>query len=111
MKNIFQISLITFCLFLIVGSINIPDCAFFRNMIVLNDPQVSYEFSKDIDCINENFQIIGDKSTPFKGTIDGKGFTLKNVAINQNLSNVAIFASSESATFKNIVLFVNKFPK
>ena len=107
MKTKLLFFLFTFCLFSSIICVElISSCEALRG-VDLNNALASYDFAKDIDCINEIFLTIGDKSTPFKGTIDGKGFTLKNVAINQNLSNVAIFASSESATFKNIVLFVN----
>jgi hypothetical protein len=108
MKNFVLIFLFSFSFIQIIFSLQINDCNGLVN-VVLNDSQVSYEFSRDIDCSMRNpFPIIGNSTYPFKGSIDGMGFSLLNININTSneTTSVGIFASTLGANFSNIVLSV-----
>ncbi len=81
---------------------------------------VHYELNSDIDFAGTNFQTIFNKGIPFNGTIDGKGFTLKNININitkENLvdnytyvkgtelvANIGVFGELENAKITNLTL-------
>lgn len=61
----------------------------------------------DIDLSGVPFEPIGNSKTyyEFLGTFDGKGHTIKNLAINSSyLQYVGLFGYSEGMTIKNVIL-------
>jgi hypothetical protein len=61
-----------------------------------------YVLNNNIDCNNTTFTSVGGTggSTPFTGTLDGQGHTIKNI----NFNGCGIFCSSNGATIENLTL-------
>lgn len=75
-------------------------------------PSASYEQFVDLDMhrtAKENdvwgeggFVPVGNSTTSFTGSFDGKGFLISNLRIQQPVSNVGLFGRVGSATIKNV---------
>lgn len=63
-----------------------------------------YELINDIDMSSfGNFTPIGiDTNTYFSGTLNGKGFKIKNLTINLTRTNVGLFGFTQNATIQNV---------
>ncbi|MCT4595460.1 MAG: hypothetical protein N4A57_14510, partial [Anaeromicrobium sp.] len=65
----------------------------------------SYKLMNDIDLQGENWEPIGAEKNPFKGTLDGNGFVIKNLTINKSeQKGVGLFSYVEDAKIINITL-------
>lgn len=47
----------------------------------ITDLENNYVLTQDIDCNEQAFVPIGDEDTPFKGSLDGDGFTISNLSL------------------------------
>jgi|GEM_PF-4568989 len=66
-----------------------------------------YELGKDLDLTGRNWTPIGNFFSPFKGHLDGKGFTISNLTIDTGgagTSNLGLFGSTSDAVIRNIGL-------
>lgn len=71
--------------------------------LVNNNPTGNYYLANDIDFAGEAYEVL----TPFKGTLDGKGYSIKNYNMTNGLLTTktqVLFQSADGATFKNITL-------
>lgn len=70
---------------------------------IRNNLSGDYELTNDIDMSSfGNFTPIGNYTTKFKGSLDGKGFKIKNLTINISSQNVGLFGCTENATISNV---------
>ena len=58
----------------------------------------------DLDLGNEEWLPVGTTSNPFKGTFDGNGFTIHNLKVTGNNSNVGLFGVTHEGEIKNLIL-------
>lgn len=64
----------------------------------------SYELSGNVDCDGYTYTPIGNSTTPFEGSLDGNGYTVKNVEYSGS-ANAGIFGYAESSIlFSSIVI-------
>lgn len=70
-----------------------------------------YELGNDIDCdvspynTGNGFVPVGDNSTPFEGTFDGKMFAINGLFINRiGAQSVGLFGEADNATISNVRL-------
>ena len=62
-----------------------------------------YKLTSDIDLENIEWEPIGSSNMPFRGTIDGDGYTISNLSIMSRKQGAAgLFGVVENATLKNI---------
>lgn len=80
----------------------IGNCAQLEEMA--NDLDGNYKVIRDIDCTGTTMTPVGDTSTPFTGTLDGKGFTISNISMSLNQNYVGLFGMTDGATIQNITL-------
>lgn len=73
---------------------------------VRNDITGKYKLMNDINLLGiEWLPIIGENNSPFNGELDGNGFEITNLTINNTSSdNQGLFGASNQAYFKNITL-------
>ena len=64
----------------------------------------SYQLSKGIDLNNLDWQPIGTKVFPFKGSFDGDTHTIKGLYINSVVGYQGLFGSMEGGTIKKVNL-------
>lgn len=73
-----------------------------------NDLSEDYELANDIDLNGVNWTPVGDASTPFTGTFDGKGYTISNLAFDLSSNNAVtyygLFGCCDSVTLTDVVL-------
>ena len=74
---------------------------------IANDLSGTYVLKNDITLSDAEWTPIGTSSDPFKGTLDGKGFTIKGLTVgnganNDSNKNKAFFGFTNGATVKNI---------
>ena len=92
--------------FQIVSSqIEIRNCTALQEMMT-GDSNVKYQLSEDIDCKGKNFISIGNDTEKFYGTLEGNGFGIKNLFINQSSSKnySALFSYGSNCSVSNITL-------
>lgn len=68
------------------------------------DIDLSYALGEYGDYYNggKGWEPIGNSNTPFKGTFDGRGYTIKGLSINSSGQDyIGLFGYAENATFKN----------
>ena len=58
----------------------------------------------DLDLGNEEWLPVGTATNPFKGTFDGNGFTIHNLKVTGNNSNVGLFGVTHNGEIKNLIL-------
>ncbi len=67
-----------------------------------------YTLGNDIDLSTYTGTLdqhpIGNATTPFTGTFDGKNFTISGLAINESGNNVGLFGAIGAATVKNVTV-------
>jgi hypothetical protein len=64
-----------------------------------------YCLASDIDAGTEpNFVPVGDATTPFTGSLDGRGHVVRNLAIRSGKSRVGLFGVMNAAVVKNLTL-------
>lgn len=71
------------------------------------DIDLSYALGEYGDYYNggKGWEPIGNKNTPFKGTFDGRGYTIKGLSINRPEQDyIGLFGYAATATFKNCKL-------
>lgn len=71
------------------------------------DIDLSYALGEYGDYYNggKGWEPIGNSNTPFKGTFDGRGYTIKGLSINRPEQDyIGLFGYAENATFKNCKL-------
>ncbi|HEY5511134.1 MAG TPA: GLUG motif-containing protein [Prolixibacteraceae bacterium] len=64
----------------------------------------SYQLSKNIDLNNLDWQPIGTKDLPFKGSFDGNTHTIKGMYINSVVGYQGLFGSLEGGTLEGGIL-------
>ena len=70
---------------------------------IANDLSGTYVLKNDITLSDNEWTPIGTKDNPFKGTLDGKGFTIKGLTVGNGANdNKAFFGFTNGATVKNI---------
>ena len=76
-----------------------------------NKLAASYALSGDIDMSgNPNLKPIGSLAAPFKGSFDGKGFTVSNITMNYSgLDEVALFSATDNAQIANVKITQSSF--
>ncbi|WP_432406681.1 GLUG motif-containing protein [Wukongibacter sp. M2B1] len=68
-----------------------------------DDLSAYYKLGKDIDLENEEWEPIGDEAIWFTGTLDGDGYSIKNLKINREERDyVGLFGYIRGATIKNL---------
>ena len=60
------------------------------------------ELLGDVDCKDINFQPIGSIDKPFKGTLKGNSYKIRNVEINSSSEFVGVFGFGTSSRIENI---------
>lgn len=71
-----------------------------------NNPSGSYYLANDIE-IPANLSLFTDSRTPFTGTLDGNGHTIKGytyTAASDDLMHAALFCRTKNASFKNLTM-------
>jgi len=64
-----------------------------------------YRLGNDIDLENMEWMPIGTQEAMFKGSLDGNGYSIKNLYINKPTVNyIGLFACAEKATIKNLTI-------
>ena len=74
---------------------------------IKNDLSAYYKLTKSIDLTKICNESDGTGWTPidgFYGFLDGNGFMIKNLVINRNANNQALFSTTRGATIMNIGL-------
>jgi hypothetical protein len=81
---------------------SIGDCA---ALMALDDSQSSdnINLTADIDCTSQSASPLFVTS-PFRGTFDGNGHTIRNVTLNESSDNVGIISQSNGATIRDLKL-------
>ena len=74
---------------------------------IANDLSGTYVLKNDITLSDAEWTPIGTSSDPFKGTLDGKGFTIKGLTVGNGAkddsnNNKAFFGFTNGATVQNI---------
>ena len=70
---------------------------------IANDLSGTYVLKNDITLSDAEWTPIGTSSDPFKGTLDGKGFTIKGLTVGNGANDdKAFFGFTNGATVKNI---------
>lgn len=75
------------------------------------DIDLSYDLGKYGDYYNggKGWEPIGNSNTPFKGTFDGRGYTIKGLSINRSSQDyIGLFGYTSGATIKNCKLDIVK---
>ena len=67
-----------------------------------NNLAAYYQLANDIDLSGVTWTPIGPSSAPFTGTLDGKGYTIKNLILTSTSQYVGLFGVVSSGTIKNI---------
>lgn len=76
----------------------------FENLVYSFEGKTVY-LANDIDAAGCSLQPVGTSSEPFKGTFDGQGHEVKNIAIEDNKNNgVGFFGYVLGGTIKNLIL-------
>lgn len=68
-----------------------------------NKLDVYYKLGANIDLTGRTWQTIGNQTTPFKGELNGNGYTIKNLTINKDEDYIGLFGYNQG-TLKNIKL-------
>ena len=71
-----------------------------------NNPSGSYYLANDIE-VPANLSLFTDSRTPFTGTFDGNGHTIKNYTYStttEDLMHAGLFCRTKNASFKNLTM-------
>lgn len=75
---------------------------------IRNDLGGSYRLTADIDLAGyssgDGWEPIGDGGSPFIGTFDGNGYTVRNLTIDSTANSVGLFGATQGATIANVRL-------
>ena len=109
MRNLYQYGL------LFLGSValtapaaaqtQISTCADLQAM--QNDLDGDYVLAGDVDCagFGTGFEPVGTNAARFTGTLDGQGYTIRNLTIQKSgTSAVGLFGSADGAVIENVTL-------
>ncbi len=85
---------------------NITNCSELQN---ISQADGNYQLANDIDCAGVNFSPLVfasqfNSNEPFTGVLDGNNFSITNLLLSTNSSNIALFSTSYGADFKNLTL-------
>ena len=80
----------------------IGNCAQLQEMN--DDLAANYVLIRDINCVGASFTPIGNDSTTFSGSLDGRGYTVKNLHMSLGSSDVGLFGDTFEATISNLGL-------
>lgn len=70
-----------------------------------NDLDATYELTANIDCSFTPTEMIGNETTPFSGTFNGRGYTIANITFaDDSISNMGLFGYASEATITNVNL-------
>ncbi|MDP4092956.1 MAG: fibronectin type III domain-containing protein, partial [Bacillota bacterium] len=70
---------------------------------IKNNLSACYALTSDVDLGGTEWLPLGSSSTPFTGTLDGKGFKISNVSINKSITNyIGLFGYTTNAVIKNL---------
>ena len=64
----------------------------------------TFRLTKDVDLAGHYWTPIGSNGKIFKGTFDGQGYTVKNLVITGNNSNVGLFGVTHDGEIKNLTV-------
>ena len=82
---------------------NIDNVADFMN--ITDDLTGTYSLNTNIDLSSASFAPIGNSTNPFKGTINGNGYSISNLTYDgTGTEGVGLFGYAENATFDNFIL-------
>ena len=68
------------------------------------DIGASYKLMSDIDMLGIDYTPLGDANDPFTGDLDGNGYKIMNLTINNTNKKAGLFGETSGATFENITL-------
>jgi len=69
-----------------------------------NNLSAHFVLGNDIDMAGINHVPIGTSAAPFRGVLDGGGYTISNLTINSTGGGLGLFGNIGSSTIKNITL-------
>ena len=79
----------------------IGNCTQLQNMS--NDLSASYKIIRNIDCTGTTFTSVGNNSTPFTGTLNGGGYNIEYLTINETGNSlVGLFGYTSGATISDL---------
>lgn len=64
----------------------------------------NYVLANDIDLTGINFEPIGNASTPFTGSFNGNGHTIKSLKIQTAGKDIGLFGATKNAVIENVKL-------
>ncbi len=87
-------------------SYTISSCAELQNMSQIGASVDSYTLTTDIDCSDiPNFEPISWEGDPFRGVLDGQGYTISNITIEGDDNyGFGLFTYMLNATIQNVIL-------
>lgn len=71
---------------------------------VREDLTAHYEVTADIDLSGAEWTPIGTEDTPFTGVLDGSGYTIDALTIDESASHTALIAATDGATIRDVDL-------
>ncbi|MGM7635500.1 GLUG motif-containing protein [Bacillus sp. Hm123] len=71
---------------------------------IRNDLSGNYELVNDIDLSDFKWNPIGESTTPFKGTFDGKGYKILNLTITTANNRIGLFGFTDGASIRNVAV-------
>jgi len=94
--------------FLPIQASSSTDISNATEFVSMNDPFGHYTLSQDIDFTGISPVVLFDSTNPFQGTLDGNGYTLKNLTYEwvdgMSTKPLGLISYSKNAVFKNINL-------
>ena len=76
------------------------------NMLITQGCSFHFYLSRDIVFTQEDFTPLGKKEnecTPFSGSMDGNGYTIRGLKVNEEQTSAGLFCAIGNATVENIV--------
>lgn len=61
-----------------------------------------YVLTSDVDFEDKSINPMGERYTPFKGSLDGNGYCIKGFRMNMNSSGMGLFVHVQNAEIKNL---------
>ncbi len=67
-----------------------------------DDLSAKYRLSNDIDFLGTSYEMIGTKENGFTGELDGNGYTLYNIKLDNGRDNIGIFGSLDNGYIHDV---------
>lgn len=85
---------------------NLKELQIFRNTVNAgnNYAKKTVKLAANIDLGNEEWTPIGTSKNPFNGTFDGQNYTISNLVITGNNSDVGLFGRTNNGEVKNLTV-------